>query len=60
MTKRKLGKQMNPKHCRLAAEWLVERIDELEVDREDLDEQSPGLWEALQALLEELNARASN
>lgn len=61
MTKRKLvDNQMNPKRCQIAAEWLVERVDEMEIDREDLDEQSPGLWEALQALLDELNSRASN
>lgn len=47
---------MKSKHRQIVAEWLVERIDEMEIDREDLDEQSPGLWEALNDLLIELRA----
>lgn len=38
--------------------WLNDRIGELQIDREYLEDECPGLWEALGKLKKELATRA--
>ncbi len=42
--------QLTPGQCREATDWLSERLDELDSERDELEEHRPGLLEALKQL----------